>query len=71
MPTTGFRICKVCLTSFDSEQALEGHIEYMKYRRKSPAGYDNSFSNLLVSPFKRDIVPLRYARKSSDIQLIL
>jgi hypothetical protein len=32
--TTGSHICEECLTSFDSEQALQGHIAYSKYRRK-------------------------------------
>jgi hypothetical protein len=32
--TTGSHICEECLTSFDSEQALQEHFEYSKYRRK-------------------------------------
>jgi len=34
MPTLGFHKCEVCSTSFDSERAFEGHIDYMRYRRK-------------------------------------
>jgi hypothetical protein len=34
MPTTGSHVCEECLTSFDSEQALEQHAEYSRYRRK-------------------------------------
>ena len=34
MPPTGFHICDECLTSFNSEQVLEQHLEYSKYRRK-------------------------------------
>ena len=40
VPTTGFHVCEECLTSFDSEQALQGHLNIVSTEGRAPVGYN-------------------------------